>query len=87
VSEKGRTETDKIYLEFPRLVSRVNLFCRISRCTPKGRRDKWSRQCHGLPMSLPDIADQDVPVPEFHVIRWVNLDRTTPETQQQVRVV
>src|SRR5258707_2027424 len=33
MSEKSWTEADKIYLEFPSLIARIDLLCRISRCT------------------------------------------------------
>jgi len=81
MSEKGRTEPNKIDLEFPGLIARVNLFGRIPRCAPEGRWDKWSRQFDCLSMGLPDIANQDVPVPEPDVIRWINLDCAMPETK------
>ena len=87
MSEKSWTEADKIYLEFPSLIARIDLLCQISRCMPKGGGDEWSRQCHCFSMSLPDIANQDTPVPELYPIGWVNFNCATPETKQQIRVI
>jgi hypothetical protein len=87
MSEKRWTKADKIDLKFLGLITRIDLLCRIPRCTPKGGGDKWSCQCHSFSVSLPDIADQDEPVPELYPIGWVNFDRATLETKQQIRVI
>src|SRR5258708_38965554 len=87
MSEKSWTEANKIYLEFPSLIARIDFLCQILRCTTKGGGDEQSRQCHCFSMSLPDIVNQDTPVPELYSIGWVNFDCATPETKQQIRVI
>ena len=65
VSEECRTEANKVDLKFPCLVARINFFCRISRRASKGGWDKRSCHGHSLSMSLPDVTNQDPPVPKF----------------------
>jgi hypothetical protein len=82
IVQQCRTIAKYIYQVFPSLVPTGDLLCRISRGAIKRARQVWSAVCNILTMQLPDIPNENNPVPEVFHVFLITVNSSMPQTDQ-----